>query len=293
MAQYSEYFLHLVILICMYSILAQSFNLTFGLGGLFNLAHVASYAIGAYTTALLSTQSSLSTLSIMLLSAVFSAIFSLSLGLIALRLAKDYFAIGSMAFSALITALIVNWKSLTRGVLGIPAIPRPEIFGLQFEDNLNFLILIAICSIFSQLALWMIFNSALGRALRAQAESEHASLALGNNIHRTRNLAFFVSSGFAGLAGSFYAYYINYVDPSSFSFNESIFILSLVVVGGPGLFWGVIGGTVFLLLLPEPLRFIEIRPDILGPMRQLIVAIILFAMVYIRRKRLFPLQRRV
>lgn len=288
-----DYYIHLLILICIYLILAQSFNLTFGMGRLFNLAHVAVYAMGAYTTALLSTELEVSFIPCVIASMLLSGVFALSIGAISLRLEQDYFAIGTLAFSSVISALLINWKSLTRGVLGIPGIPRPELWGIDFADNKNFLLLIAVFVVASQAVLYLFFRNCFGRALRAQAEFEHACLALAKNTQQIRNASFFISSAFAGLAGSFFAYYINYIDPSSFSLTEMVFVLTIIVVGKPGSFWGVIASTIFLVLLPEPLRFLEIPPDILGPMRQLLYAVIQFGVVYWKRETLFPVERTI
>lgn len=292
-AIFSGYGAHLAILVGIYLILAQSLNLTFGLGQLFNLAHIASYAIGAYTTALLSTEAQSSFLECVIASVVLSGLFSILLGAIALRLSSDYFAIGTLAFSAVVSALLINWKSLTHGVLGIPGIPRPELAGYDLYDNRNFLALLAIFVIGIQIAFFFIIRSPFGRALRALAEYEQAALALGLNTTRIRNLAFLFSSFGAGLAGSFFAYYLNYIDPSSFSLSEMVFVMTIVIVGRPGSFLGVIFSTVFLVLLPEPLRFIAIDSSILGPMRQLLYAVILFAIVWWKRKTIFPEQREV
>lgn len=292
-AIFSDYGVHLAILVGMYLILAQSLNLTFGLGQLFNLAHIASYAIGAYTTALLSTEAHSSFAECIIASIVLSGLFSILLGAIALRLSSDYFAIGTLAFSAVVSALLINWKSLTHGVLGIAGIPRPELGGYDLYDNRNFLALLAIFVIGVQLAFFFIIRSPFGRALRALAEYDQAALALGLNTTRIRNLAFLFSSFGAGLAGSFFAYYLNYIDPSSFSLSEMVFVMTIVIVGRPGSFFGVILSTVCLVLLPEPLRFLEIDSSILGPMRQLLYALILFAIVWWKRKTIFPEQREV
>ena len=114
-----EYVIHLAILICIYAILAQSFNVCFGLGRLLNLAHIASYSLGAYATALLSTSGlEWSVLPCLAASMTVSAFFALLIGGISLKLQGDYFAIGTLAFAAIVNALLINWKSLTRGVLG-------------------------------------------------------------------------------------------------------------------------------------------------------------------------------
>lgn len=288
-----EYGIHLCILISIYLILAQSYNLTIGIGKLFNLAHVAAYAIGAYVTALGTTEWQLGLWESLLASALTSGLLSSLLGGISLRLAGDYFAIGTLAFSSIISALLINWKSLTHGVLGIPGIPRPTIAGTDLYDNSSFLIFCAIIALISQVLMYLLFYGSFARVLRAQAENRPATLALGRDVRLVTTIAFFISSLFAGLAGSLFAYYLNYIDPSSFSFSEMVFLLSIVIIGSPGSFWGCIGATVFLVLIPEPLRFIDIPSSILGPMRQIIHSVILLSVVWINRRKLFPLIREV
>lgn len=288
-----EYLIHLAILVGIYLILAQSFNVTVGLGKLFNLAHVAGYAVGAYVTALGSTELGMNPVQCMISSALLSGLFAFLLGGIALRLAGDYFAIGTLAFSAIVSALLINWKSLTHGVLGIPGIPRPEFGTLQLYDNSHFLVLVMGIVGVSLGVLYLLFVSSFARVLRAQSENRLAAMALGRDVRMVNTTAFFVSAFFAGLAGSLFAYYLNYIDPSSFAFSEMVFLLTIVVVGSPGSFWGCVASTVFLVLLPEPLRFIEIPSSILGPMRQLLHSLVLFAVVWLNRKKLFPSQREV
>lgn len=289
----SEYVSHLAILVGIYLILAQGLNITFGLGRLFNLAHVASFAVGAYTTALLSVEVGSGFFWCILTSMLLSGLLAVLLGGIALRLTQDYFAIGTLAFSSVVASLLVNWKSLTRGVLGIPGIPRPDIFGIDYYSNSNFLILVWVFAILTHAVFYTLHRGSFGRALRAQAEYNDAARALGRDTGLVRNMSFLVSSASAGLAGSFFAYYLNYIDPSSFSLSEMVFVLTIVVVGRPGSLWGVSFATVFLVLLPEPLRFIEINSAYLGPTRQLLQAAILFAVVYVNRRSLFPPQREV
>lgn len=288
-----EYLIHLAILVGIYLVLAQSFNLTIGLGRLFNLAHVACYAVGAYVTALGSTDFGLEPLQCIIASALISGLFAFLLGGIALRLAGDYFAIGTLAFSSIVSALLINWKSVTRGVLGIPGIPRPEFGAVQLYDNGQFLILVTGIVVISLAILYLLFKSSFARVLRAQSENRLATMALGRDVRLVNTTAFFVSSLFAGIAGSLFAYYLNYIDPSSFAFSEMVFLLTIVVVGSPGSFWGCVAATVFLVLLPEPLRFIDLPSSILGPMRQLLHSLVLLAVVWFNRKRLFPSQREV
>lgn len=288
-----EYEIHLAILIVLYFILVQSFNLTFGLGRLFNLAHVASYAIGAYATALLSTSLGWGTYACVSSSMVSGALLAFLIGAISARLQHDYFAIGSMAFSAVVTAILVNWKSVTGGVLGVAGIPRPTVFGHELTENLEFLKFEGALCLIVMTFLWLLFRNRFARALRAQSEHEAAAQSLGCDPGAARLVAFVVASACAGLAGSLYAYYFNYIDPSSFSLTEMVFIMTVAVVGKPGSFWGACAATCFLVLLPEGLRQAEFSPDVLGPMRQLCYAVIMFIVVVLNREKLFPMQRSV
>ncbi|RMD87497.1 MAG: branched-chain amino acid ABC transporter permease [Candidatus Dadabacteria bacterium] len=288
-----DYFIHLLILICIYTILAQGFNLPFGAGRLFNLAHVAVYSVGAYTTALLSTELGVGFWGCIATSILLAATASILIGGISLKLSGDYFAIGTIAFASVVSALEINWKSLTKGVLGIPGIPRPDIGTIDFYQNINFLALAFVFMVLCQICFYIFFNNSIGRSLKAQAEYIPGAEALGKSTKNIKFFSFIAGSTAASIAGSLYAYYINYIDPSSFSLTEMIFVLTIAVVGRPGSFWGVTISTIFLILLPEPLRFIDIPPSILGPMRQLLYALILFFVVYWKKDVIFPVERRI
>ena len=288
-----EYYIHLCVLCLIYSLLVSGFNISFGMGRLLNFSHVASYGVGAYASAILSVDYSWPFWACILASAVICGIFSLSLGAVSLRLTRDYFAIGSLAFSFLMSALFINWKELTRGVLGIPGIPRPNFFGGILKDNIDFMVGLGCFAVVILFFLHRVASSRLGLVLKAQGEQAHAVEAMGVSLYKVRNAAFIISSLIAGVAGSFFAFYLMYIDPSSFAIHEMVFVLTIVVMGRPGSFWGGLFATCFLVLLPEPLRFMNFDPGILGPMRQFLYAVILFATVYVRKEALFPMKRAV
>lgn len=288
-----EYVVHLVVLCLIYALLVEAFNISFGMGRLLNFSHVASYGVGAYASAILSVDYAWPFWAALLASAIVCGIFSLGLGAVSLRLTRDYFAIGSLAFSFLMSALFINWKELTRGVLGIPGIPRPVFFGGYFQDNVDFLLGLFIFTVIILSVLYKLVNGRIGVLLRAQGEQPHAVEALGSSLFSLRNAAFIISSVVAGVAGSFFAFYLMYIDPSSFAIHEMVFVLTIVVMGRPGSFWGCLFATFFLVLLPEPLRFMNFDPGILGPMRQFLYAVVLFLTVLIRKEALFPVKRAV
>lgn len=320
------YVIHLLTLIGIYLILAQGFNLVFGVAGLFNLAHIAAWAIGAYTTAILATDFSAGTVSCLIASAIVSGLLALPVGVISLKLQQEYFAIGTLAFSSMVSALLINWKSLTGGVLGITGIPRPVLLGWDFSERLDFMCFVYVLLILSNALLYFAFKNSFSRKLRAQSEFEEGALALGLNTQELRTECFLIASICAGISGSLFAYFMQYIDPSSFLLNEMVFVLTIVVLGRPGNFTGCILATFFLLLLPEALRFTgEVQgwleqlfalkdgeslavpllnlivrffnwvssPAVLGPMRQMLYAVILFLVAYANRSRLFPLRRKL
>lgn len=289
-----EYLWHLGVMWCIYLILSQGFNVVFGLGRLFNLAHISFFALGAYAAALLSVDHGFGFLSSLGVGACIAILLACVVGAVSLRLATDYFAIGTLALSAVITALLINWRSLTRGVLGIPGIPRPEILGLTLDETHHFFALSAVMAFMLSAFQWMVLHGPFGRALRAMAQGEAAVQALGRNIAELRLLAFVCSSVYGSLAGALFAYYMSYIDPSSFTLGEMVLVLTIVVVGAPGSFWGVLGASALLVvIIPEGLRFVPLEPGVLGPLRQLMNAMLLFAVLYFARGRLFPRVRQI
>jgi branched-chain amino acid transport system permease protein len=290
----SDYIYHLLILFCLYAVTAQGLNIVFGLGGQFNLAHIAFFSVGSYATALLSTDLGWQFSSCLLVSILLPGLFALLVGEISLRLDKDYFAMATLSFAAIVSSLEINWKSLTRGVLGVSGIPRPEIMQIDFSDNANFLILSFIFFVIAQVAAYLIFRSKFARSLQMLALDLPSAEALGRDARQLRNLAFLLSACFAGGSGSLFAYYLNYIDPSSFFLPEMVLILTICIVAKPGSFWGIFPATlVLVILIPEGLRFVDMPSSVLGPLRQMCHALILFFVVLIFRHSLFPKRREV
>lgn len=270
-----EYILHLFILTAIYTLLSQSLNLSAGFTGLISLAHAGFYGIGAYTAAILSTQFAssfwLSTPLAMLLSGAIAFIVSL----IALRTVEDYFIICTLGIQVILFSIMNNWMDLTRGPLGIPGIPSISLFGLNFDSKISFLLL----SLFFVAIIWFVLRniskSGFGKTLTAISEDEIYSQSIGKNVYLSKTVSFTLSAIFAAIPGSLYAHYVSYIDPTSFTVNESIFILSIVIIGGLGNLTGSFLAAVFLVLLPEALRFVGMPDSIAANMRQIIYGLIL------------------
>jgi branched-chain amino acid transport system permease protein len=282
----SSYLIHLLILIGIYLILAISLQLSVGFTGLLNLGHIAFYAIGAYTSALLALNG-FSFWFCFLSAGILAMIFGFLLSLPTNKLKGDYLALATMGFSFVVYAVLLNWTSLTRGPLGLPGIPKPKIWGISFSDNFSFLILVAIIALISYLIIKRITISPFGKVLEAIRDDELAVRVLGKNTFKMKSLALMISSFFAGIAGSLYAHYITFIDPSSFTLLQLIPVLSMVIIGGLGSLEGTIIVTIILTLLPEPLRFIGFPSSIVGPARQILYALILLLILIYKPKGFF------
>jgi branched-chain amino acid transport system permease protein len=279
----SAYLIHLLILIGIYTILAISLQLSVGFTGLLNLGHIAFYAIGAYTSALLALNG-FPFWFCFLSAGILAMIFGFLLSLPTNKLKGDYLALATMGFSFVIYAVLLNWTSLTRGPLGLPGIPKPKIFGISFSDNFSFLILVAIIALISYLIIKRITISPFGKVLEAIRDNELVVRVLGKNTFKMKSSALMISSFFAGIAGSLYAHYITFIDPSSFTLLQLIPVLSIVIIGGLASLEGTVLATIILVLLPEPLRFIGFPSSIVGPARQILYALLLLLILIYKPK---------
>lgn len=289
-----EYVLHLFILIAFYTLLSQSLNLSAGFTGLISLAHAGFYGIGAYTTAILSIQFNLSFWLNIPLAMLISGAIAFIVSLIALRTVEDYFIICTLGIQIILFSIMNNWMNLTRGPLGIPGIPSIHFFGLSLDNKISFLALSLVFVAFIWFVLRNIANSGFGKTLRAISEDEIYTQSIGKNIYLSKIVSFTLSAMFAAIPGALYAHYISYIDPTSFTVNESIFILSIVIIGGLGNLTGSFLAATFLILLPEALRFWGMPDSIAANMRQIIYGLILVIIMMTGRngfKELFFLNR--
>ncbi len=270
-----EYILHLFILICFYTMLSQSLNLSAGFAGLISLTHAGFYGIGAYTTAILSTFYGVSFWAGIPLAMFISGCIAFIVSLIALRTVDDYFIICTLGIQVILFSIMNNWMELTRGPLGIPGIPSIQLFGFSVESKISFLSL----SLFFVVAIWFVLRnisrSGFGKTLTAISEDEIYSQSIGKNVYLSKTVSFTLSAMLASIPGTLYSHYISYIDPTSFTVNESIFVLSIVIIGGLGNLSGSFFASAFLVLLPEALRFVGMPDSIAANMRQIIYGLIL------------------
>jgi len=274
-----EYLLHILIIAGIYTILTLSLNLIVGYTGLPALGHAAFSCIGAYTSSLLALNMGLSPWIGLLIGACVAALSGIVIGYPAVRLKGDYLALATFGLGIIIYSIAKNWVSLTRGPMGLPGIPGFSIFGFHLSEIWSYLLLVLVLVIITIFVIRRVVNSPFGRTLRSIREDEIASQALGKDTTKHKLLVFVIGAFFAGIAGSLYAHYITFIDPSSFTIMESITILLMVIFGGMGSISGSIAGAVILVVFPELLRFLGMPSSIAAPMRQMIYGLLLVVLM--------------
>jgi branched-chain amino acid transport system permease protein len=211
----------------------------------------------------------------LIIGALMAAFSGLIIGYPSIRLKGDYLALATFGLGVIVYSVAKNWVDLTRGPMGLPGIPGFKIFGIEITAIWAYLILVLVFVLISIFVINRIVHSPFGRILRAVREDEMAAQALGKNTHKYKLIVFVIGAVFAGIAGSLYAHYITFIDPSSFTVMESITILLMVIFGGMGSVSGSIVGAIILVVLPELLRFVGLPSSIAAPLRQMIYGFLL------------------
>lgn len=277
-----EYLTHIAILIALYGVLGLSLNLVLGETGLLSVTHAAFYGLGAYATGLLLVNFHMNFFLAVLVGIVIACMAALVVGLVFSRFTGDYYALGTLGFGIIVYSILLNWQSVTNGPLGVPGISRPEAFGVSFFDNSSFLVLVLVAlAVVYAISRW-IRSSSFGRVLHGIREDEEVVAVFGYSTLYFKLIIFVISAGLAAVAGGLFASYLFYIDPSGFTVLESIFILSVVILGGLASERGVLLGAVLLVVLPEFLRFVGFPSDIAAQMRQLLYGLALIVLMLYR-----------
>ena len=278
-----EYVIHLIILINIYIILTTSTNLLVGVTNLLSLGQAALYGIGAYLSVLALMVFHWPLIPTLLFSMIITGLLSLLLAWPSLRLKGDYFVLATLGFQLIVFNILYNWVSVTRGPYGIPGIQNPKLFGdVEISGLWAFLALSLVLAVIVIFLFHNLIHSPFGRALRGVRDDELSMQALGKNVTAFKIQAFVISSAFIAISGFLYATYVSYIDPTSFNLDESIFILSALIVGGLGNIRGPIIGALVVILLPEALRFIGLPDSVAANIRQIIYGLALIVLMRFR-----------
>jgi len=278
----AAYVAHYLVMVGIYTILAVSLNLLVGYAGIFSLAHAAVYGIGAYASALVALKLGLGFWGGLVVAAVAGACAAALVGIPSLRVAGDYYIVASFGLQVVILTVFMNWTDLTNGHAGLAGIPRPRVLGLVIDNPFKYVVLSLALAALTYAVCHRLTNSAFGRTLRAVREDEIAAQATGKNVVLVKIVITTISSALGALGGSLYAHYITYINPSSFTLDESIFITSLVILGGTERLAGPVVGAFILLAVPEALKFLAIPDTVAAPMRQILYGGLLILFMFVR-----------
>ncbi|MDO8745322.1 MAG: branched-chain amino acid ABC transporter permease, partial [Candidatus Brocadiaceae bacterium] len=205
--------------------------------------------------------------------------FGFVVGFVSIRLKGDYLALATFGLGVIIYAVSKNWVELTRGPMGLPGIPGFTVPGFEFRPVWAYLMLVIVFVFITAFIMNRIVDSPFGRILKSIREDELASLSIGKDIIKYKLIVFIIGAFFAGVAGSLYAHYITFIDPSSFTPMESVMVLLMVVFGGMGNTKGAFIGALVLVIFPEMLRFLGLPSSVAAPLRQMIYGLLLIILM--------------
>jgi len=289
-----SYIGQVLMLVGLYILMGMGLNLEVGLAGLLDLGFVAFFAVGAYTTALLTADSAhalaaftaiphMSFWMAMPIAVMISVIVGVLFGIPVLGVRGDYLAVATLGLGEIVRVIVQSDAAapLLAGAQGILQIPKPSIGEFEFADPVALFFLTLVCAGIAAYCAWRLESSRLGRAWMAVRDDEDVAQALGINLVKVKLLAYGLGAAFAGLSGSIFAVMLTSVYPSSFQLLVSINVLALIIVGGMGSLPGVIVGSLALVGLPELLREF-------GEYRYLFYGVALIVMMQIRPEGLWP-----
>jgi branched-chain amino acid transport system ATP-binding protein/branched-chain amino acid transport system permease protein len=288
-----DFWLHVLNMIGLFVILGLALNLLLGYAGMASMAHAAFFGVGAYTTALVARDLGLPFPLTMVAAIVVTALLAGVVTFPALRVRGEYLILLTLAFQMVVYGLMLSWVDLTAGRTGISAIPRPRLFGATLVTPAQFLPLIVVCAAAVFAVAYRIGESPLGRVLKAMRDDEVATLAIGKSVLRYKVLVFCVSGGLTAVAAALFAHYQAFINPFSFNLDRSIFIVALVVLGGTANLVGTVVGAIVFVGLPEVLRFLQARQDIVDAIRNLLFGLLLMLFMRFRPEGFIPEHARV
>jgi branched-chain amino acid transport system permease protein len=253
------FFVHLMIMVLMWTVLGASWNLLGGFTGQVSFGHATFLGAGAYTMMILYLKCGLDPWYGILIGGLVAALIALPIGYICFRLRGPYFALSTLAVAEIIRLVALNWESLTAGPVGllITTLPKVTFWGkvINWESKTPFFYIAVVIALAALFATAVISRSRLGAYLLAVREDIDSAEAIGINTVQVRVAALSLSAFFAGLAGGFYALYLRYIDPDAvFSIALSVEMVFIAVVGGLTTVAGPLIGAIFLVTLGETFR---------------------------------------
>ncbi|KQW00456.1 branched-chain amino acid ABC transporter permease [Rhizobacter sp. Root1221] len=253
-----NYGIYLISYWLVFVIATMGLNLTVGYAGQKSLGHAAFFGLGAYTVAVLA-KAGISFWLGLPLAAIGCFVVGIGLGFPALRVQTIYLAFATLGFNTAVWLVMRNEEWLTGGTFGIDisSFGRPGLLGLSLEKNLSYYYFVLGMTVLLAGLLWGLLRSPWGKAFTALRDNPIRAESLGINVQSYTLLAFAIGAAYAGVAGALFAHLVQFIEPAPFAVGTSIMMYLMVVVGGPGYFFGPVIGAAVGVLLPEWLRFAQ------------------------------------
>jgi len=268
---------YLMLVLCLsgiFVVASSGLDILFGYSGQISLGHAAFYAIGAYTSAILSTKFGVGVWLGILVAGVLATVVAVLVAIPISKLVHMFLALVTIGIGELTYQVIINLPDLTGGFEGVRQIPKPSI-GSYVIDGIGYYYVILAFVVVSLVVKQRIVNSRIGRAFIAIRENTDAANAMGINVTYYKTMAFATSALFTGIAGALYAHYIGFISPESFTLDQSVLFLTAVLCGGMGTFLGPIIGSLVIITINETIQT-------LGSYQMLVYGIfIVVAVIYV------------
>lgn len=240
--------------IFIYCLLSMGNMLISGHAGMLNMGQAAFYGVGAYVAAIMQLNYGVPFILCFIVAGLGTGLCGFLVSIPCLRLDTDFLSLITTAFSYIFLAIVRNWMSVTRGPMGLTAIPPIKLFGYTFSSatSIYFLLLgiVVVCYILMN----NIVNSRIGRAIQATRDDSIGAQSVGVKADLYKVLAFVIGTTLAGFAGALYASYIGYISPNNFVYDTSLTIMQMCIIGGLGSMPGSIIGAAFFVVMPELIR---------------------------------------
>ncbi|MER3460605.1 MAG: branched-chain amino acid ABC transporter permease [candidate division GAL15 bacterium] len=247
-----RYVVYVATMAAVHTLVAVGLNLLVGYAGQISLGHAGFFAVGAYTHGLVLTRLGWGFWPAFAAAAVVSLLFGYGVGVPALRLSGPYLAVATMAFGLAVHQVLVNWEALSGGRSGL-FLPEVRLLGGSLKDERMLYGVVVAVTVLLVLAAARLVRSYVGRAFVAIRDSDVAAELSGVDLTRYKTLAFALSALYTGVAGALLGHVVGFLEPQLFTLFESVYFLSLVVVGGLASITGSVLGAVLLTLLPQVL----------------------------------------
>lgn len=293
-----NFLIYLLTMVGIYSLLALSLNLQVGFTGLINFGQVMFFAVGAYTSGLLTVKAGVPIPIAVVAAMLVTGLVGLLISLPTRSLKADYWAIATLAAAETVRLIALNEEWLTEGPFGVMDIPQPmvtlvgqDFYPLTFLGML--LVLIAVVYVFIN----FITDSPFGRGIRGIRDDEDLCLSLGKNTRKMKVQAMFLAGMIAGLGGAMFAHYITYISPENFRPIETFLIWAMIIVGGRGNHRGAILGAVVIQSFNVSTRFLsgqfDVSSEFMGASRMAIIGLLIIVFLLFRSEGLLPEKKKV